>query len=83
MTTETPPEPSPEQKVLGRILRAARRSRGMSQAQVAKIIRSNQAYVSLAERGLQNPPFLTLQRFAKAFGKRFTYDFIDDTGDDL
>lgn len=64
----TRPHPTPEQLLFGSKLRAGRLKAGLSQTELAIKIRSTQHYVSCAERGLENPPLLTLVRFAEAVG---------------
>jgi transcriptional regulator with XRE-family HTH domain len=57
----------------GVMLRKARLRAGLSQTRVAESMGSTQAYVSRAERGLENPPLLTCCAFAAAVGCRFTF----------
>ena len=57
--------------VFGIIVRNARRTRGLSQAQLAERIGSIQAYVSRLERGLENPGLLTMDQLARALGRSF------------
>jgi len=57
----------------GNDLRKARKEEDLTQAEVAKTMGCIQAYVSQAERGLVNPPFDTLIRFAAAVGRRFDF----------
>ncbi len=50
-------------------LKNARLDAGLSQAQVAKKIRSTQSYISKVESGDVRVDAIRLQRFAKVYGK--------------
>jgi transcriptional regulator with XRE-family HTH domain len=52
--------------IFGAKLRAARSRAGLSQGELAERIQSTQAYISRAERGLENPPLLTCILLATA-----------------
>ncbi len=54
---------------IGRMLKAKREEKGLTQVQLAKKARVSQAYVaSLESGGKKNPSIATLQRLAKALG---------------
>ena len=55
----------------GKKLREARRSAGLTQAQVARRMRIHQSYVSRVERGLENPTLESCLNFATAVGYGF------------
>ena len=65
------PDPS---AIFGAKLRQRRREVGMSQADLAKRMGTTQAYISRAERGLENPPILTCVAFALQLGRTFKFD---------
>lgn len=53
----------------GRALRVARAARGLSQKDVAELVRVKPSYVSLLESGKrQNPSVAVMQQFATALG---------------
>jgi transcriptional regulator with XRE-family HTH domain len=58
----------PALQSLGRRIQDYRKKRGLSQEALADIGRFDRTYVSLIERGLRNPSFLNLCRFATALG---------------
>lgn len=58
----------------GELLRAARRQRGLSQADLARRAATTQNYVSRIERGAVEPSLPTLQRFVHATGMRLRVD---------
>ena len=61
-------------KLFGAKLRTARKRKGLTQAEVAQLMPTTQAWISEAERGLVNPPLLTIERFAATVGHNdFTY----------
>ncbi len=52
---------------LGKVLKALREAKGMTQLQLAKKAKVTQAYVALLEAGVKkNPTLATLKRIAKA-----------------
>ncbi len=53
---------------LGERVRACRQERGLTQAELAESLDVSVAYVSLIERGLRNPPYVTLLAIANALG---------------
>ncbi len=54
---------------LGKVLKACREKKGMTQVQLAKKAKVTQAYVAMLETGVKNNPSLaTLRRIAKALG---------------
>jgi len=56
-------------KRLGKMLKAYREKKGMTQMQLAKRAKVTQAYVAMLETGVKNNPSLaTLRRIAKALG---------------
>ena len=50
---------------LGKQIKAARKAQGLTQEQLAELCEFDPTYVSLLERGLRNPPFLTLYNIAR------------------
>ena len=52
-------------RTLGGQIKLARKSKGLTQEQLAELCDFDPTYVSLLERGLRNPPFLTLCKLAK------------------
>lgn len=57
--------------ILGTIVRKYREDRGLSQAELANLIGSIQAYISRLERGLENPGLRTMELLAEALGRKF------------
>lgn len=54
---------------LGKMLKAHREKKGMTQAQLAKRAKLTQAYVAMLEAGVKkNPSLAMLRRIAKALG---------------
>ncbi len=54
-------------KKLGKMLKAYREKKGMTQVQLAKRAKVTQAYVAMLEAGVKkNPSLATLRRIAKA-----------------
>ncbi len=51
-------------KELGKRIKAARVSRKLTQEQLAELCEIDPTYVSLLERGLRNPPYVTLCKLA-------------------
>ncbi len=63
------PSPDTNQPILRRLglrIRDARRSRHMTQVELAQTLGISVAYVSLIERGRRNPPFTTVALAAQA-----------------
>ena len=56
------------QTVFGRNLKAARLAAGLSQQSLAALTGLPQPYISLLERGLENPTLETVAKFAEAVG---------------
>ena len=54
--------------VLGKHIRAARLAAGLTQERLAELCDFDATYVSLLERGLRNPPYLTLCNLAERLG---------------
>jgi len=50
---------------LGTQIKAVRKAQGLTQEQLAEACEFDPTYVSLLERGLRNPPFLTLYKIAE------------------
>jgi transcriptional regulator with XRE-family HTH domain len=50
--------------ILGKQIKAARKACGFTQERLAEACDFDPTYVSLLERGLRNPPFLTLHKIA-------------------
>jgi transcriptional regulator with XRE-family HTH domain len=64
-------------RLLGDQIKAARKARGLTQERLAELCEFDPTYVSLLERGLRNPPFLTLCKMANKLDcklKRFFED---------
>lgn len=64
-----------EQKRLARVLKNARLEKQMTQAEVAKLSGMNVQNISRLERGLISPTFVTLNRYARALGGSFQFQF--------
>jgi transcriptional regulator with XRE-family HTH domain len=58
----------------GSVIRAARRRRGLSQAQLAERAGVSQSVVSDYERGRRDPTLTTLRRLVEATGERLRVD---------
>ena len=54
-------------------LRAARKEAGLTQVEVARRLRTNQAFVSKSESGDRRVDVVELQAFAKLYGKPVGY----------
>lgn len=54
-------------------LRTARLEVGLTQVQVAKILKRPQSHISNIESGQQRVDIIELKRFAKMYGKDITY----------
>jgi transcriptional regulator with XRE-family HTH domain len=57
-------------KNLGKSLKAQRKSRGLTQEELAELCDFDPTYISLLERGKRNPAFLTLVKIARNLGCR-------------
>jgi len=55
-------------RLVGERLRAIRKQKGLTQAQVAEKARLNDKYYSEVERGIRNITLVNLQKIAKALG---------------
>jgi transcriptional regulator with XRE-family HTH domain len=53
-------------RAFGKVLKAARTARGMSQQQLANSAGADRSYLSMLERGLQQPTLAMLLRISKA-----------------
>ncbi len=53
---------------LGRQVREFRKTRGLTQQELADVLDVSIAYVSLIERGGRNPPYTTVVAVARALG---------------
>ena len=53
---------------LGEQIKAARKSKGLTQEELAELCEYDPTYISLLERGLRNPPFLTICKLAGELG---------------
>jgi len=51
-------------RALGAQIRKARKARGLTQEQLSALCEFDPTYISLLERGLRNPPFLTVCKLA-------------------
>ena len=58
----------PDQRALGRAVRAIREERGLSQVQLAEVTGFIQAWVSHIERGQRNPSWNNVVRLAEGLG---------------
>lgn len=56
----------------GRLLRDARRARGLGQVELARRAATTQTYVSRVERGVVSPSWDSLQRLLRAMGLQLT-----------
>ena len=79
------PTPSPKHAqdpalvALGRAIRLARASNGISQEELAHRSQIDRSYMSSIERGIQNPGVMTLLQIAKAVEVRLS-DLIAKAG---
>ena len=55
-------------RAMGMQLRAARKARQLTQEELSELCQFDPTYISLLERGLRNPPFLTLCKLADQLG---------------
>ena len=53
-------------KQFGLKIRSIRQKNGLSQGDVAEILRVHPTYISSLERGVRNPSLLTIHKIAKA-----------------
>jgi transcriptional regulator with XRE-family HTH domain len=51
-------------RALGTQIKAARKAKGLTQERLAELCDFDPTYVSLLERGLRNPPFMTICKLA-------------------
>jgi transcriptional regulator with XRE-family HTH domain len=71
MATRTRTQRDPKREDLRRLgdrIREQRRSKGMTQENLAQSLDLSVAYVSLIERGGRNPPYTTVLAIARALG---------------
>jgi transcriptional regulator with XRE-family HTH domain len=67
--TKNPRDPRREElRRLGDRVREQRKSRGLTQEDLAESLHLSVAYVSLIERGGRNPPYTTVVAIARALG---------------
>lgn len=59
---------SPEHRALGEAIRRLRKQAGLSQEQLADLAATDVTQVGGVERGVRNPSYATLVRFAAALG---------------
>ena len=64
-----------EQRRLAQMLKEARLTKKLTQAEVAQRSGINVKNISRLERGLVSPTFATLNRYAKAIGGSFYFQF--------
>ncbi len=64
---------SDEYKEIVRKLRNARIGAGLTQGEVAKLLRKSQSYISKSEAGEQRIDIVELKRFAKLYKKDLSY----------
>ena len=55
-------------RALGNQIKTARKSKGLTQEDLAELCDFDATYISLLERGLRNPPFLTVCKIANELG---------------
>lgn len=72
-------EAAAERKRLLQHLAAARRSAGLTQADVAARMKTSISAVARLEHGEMNPTVATLQRFASAVGKKIDWRLVRTT----
>ena len=60
---------------LGAMLRLAREEAGLTQEQIARKLRTNKSAISRIERRADDIRLSTLQKYAKALGKRLSLEF--------
>jgi transcriptional regulator with XRE-family HTH domain len=65
-----------QQFKLGVMLKVAREQAGLTQEQVAKKLRTNKSAISRIERHAKDMRISTLQKYARALGKRVTLDLF-------
>jgi transcriptional regulator with XRE-family HTH domain len=71
MATRTRTQRDPKREDLRRLgerIREQRRTKGMTQENLAQSLDLSVAYVSLIERGGRNPPYTTVLAIARALG---------------
>jgi len=67
--TRAPRDPKREDlRRLGERIREYRRTKGLTQENLAQALELSVAYVSLIERGGRNPPYTTVLAIARALG---------------
>ena len=64
---------SKEHKYIVKQLKKARGKSGLSQKQVAKILRKTQSYISKIEAGQRKIDVVQLKEFAKIYKKNFSF----------
>lgn len=64
-----------EQKRLAQMLKSARLAKQMTQAEIAELSGMNVQNISRLERGVISPTFATLNRYARALGGSFYFQF--------
>ena len=57
-----------ELKELGKVIREKRKSRGLTQVELAQKAGLDRNYIGMVERGERNPSFLSLQKIAQGLG---------------
>ena len=67
---------------LGRDLRALRKSRNITQSELALIVGRSVGFISQMERGISTPTINDLRSLAKAFDVPVSWFFIIEDGDD-
>jgi HTH-type transcriptional regulator/antitoxin HipB len=65
-----------QQFKLGVMLKVAREQAGLTQEQVAKKLHTNKSAISRIERHAKDMRISTLQKYARALGKRVTLDLF-------
>ena len=64
----------------GAKLREARKQAGLSQAALAQRVGTHQVYISLIERGSENPTLAACEKYAKALGQKVIIALSTDDG---
>jgi transcriptional regulator with XRE-family HTH domain len=66
-------------RALGAQIKKARKASGLTQEQLSELCEFDPTYISLLERGLRNPPFLTVCKLAAEL-KITPKDLLENVG---